>query len=351
MARTLAYAEIPTEPQWRKDSSVSLAIRSKDQILTRIDALIAAYHRNRHDPKSSVIACDLFFTLDYWLKIYKKNYKMENARAPAIQALYECVVHVLCGIFNCKENTLPRELELMFGRELSAHGVAVDVLNSLGENQKAFYLENRAELELFKLRFKNGKAYQWRWWDRSRGGLVLANSKTVYSPRAGIGTTAKNFGYFVMSMSRDIYMMRHGPIRGTDYRIFHSTYFAGGTVMTAGSILIENGHIKAIGSDSGHYMPTNANMFALLQTLAMVGVRLNKIEMLNHKKEPAGKASDFFKQNADWSKLWGLRNKTVVDNMAAFSVRPKPPGLSRAPVQPRSPVRPNGGSDGGYNYN
>jgi hypothetical protein len=347
MALTLAYREIPTEAQWLKDSSVKLAVRSKDQILTSIDSLMGAYHKYRHDPKASVILCDLFFTLDYWLKIYRTNSKMERARAPVIQALYECVVGMLCEVFNCTVNTLPRELELMFGRELSDQGVRVDLLNSLGKHHKAFYLEDRAQLALFKLRFKNGKAYQWRWWTKPAGGLVLANSNRVYSPGAGIGSVGKDYGYFIMTMSRDIYMMRHGRIKGTDYRIFHSTYLAGGAVMAAGSMLIEDGVIKRIRSDSGHYTPTNTNMFALLQALAMLGVRLEKITMEDYTQKELGKGTDFFKANADWSLLQGQRNQTLADNKRAFALRPGARGQQPQVRQPQ--IRRNSAADDNYN--
>ncbi len=112
----ITYNTIPTQAQWLKDSSVRLAVRSHDPILKRIDTLLGYLESLRGQPNYPVVVCDLFFTLDYWLKIYRSNRHMDKGRAPAVQALYERVVKVLCETFNCPLNALPRELELMFGR-------------------------------------------------------------------------------------------------------------------------------------------------------------------------------------------------------------------------------------------
>jgi hypothetical protein len=208
----------------------------------------------------------------------------------------------------------------MFGRELSALGVQVDVLEIVG--QKVFYAK-RADLPLFRLRFKHGMAYQFKWWEKGSSGLVLANSARAYSPGAGVGDIGENYGYFVMSMGREIYMMRHGPIKDSNYRIFHSTYLAGETTMAAGSMLIEHGIVKRIRPDSGHYKPTNSNMLALLQMLQMVGVQIAGVVMENFRGQEVGTAGDFFRQNADWDRLLHQRDRTLEDNKAAFAVRPK----------------------------
>lgn len=321
----LAYASIPSKKQWLHDSSVTLAVRTHDTVLNQIDTLLELYDERRHAPSSSAIACDLFFTLDYWLKVYRSNAtKMEKRRAPAVQALYECVATELCSIFNCTINVLPRELELMFGRELSDDGVAVDILESRG--WKAFYAE-RSEMPLFKLYFKNGRAYQYRWWTKPPGARVLAESSRAYSPNAGVKKdVGDNYGFFVMSMGRDIYMMRHGQIGDSLYRIFHSSYLGGGTVMAAGSMLIERGEIKRIRSDSGHYKPTPSNMIALLQALNMVGVNLSQIVMENFSGAPVGKAPEFFKQNAKWDLLRLRRDETLEQNKEVASLKPRQPG-------------------------
>jgi hypothetical protein len=318
------YHTIPTLSQWLKDSSVRLAVRKDDQILIYIDSLLEYYDKVRGKPNSSVVVCDLFFTLDYWLKIYRTNSRyMEKGRAPAIQALYERVVAELCTIFNCTVNVLPRELELMFGREMSDVGVKVDILGAI--ERKAYYA-NRSELPLFKLYFKNGLAYQYRWWTKPPGARVLAESKRAYSPEGGATkTTGIDYGFFVMSMSRDIYMMRHGRIGKSDYQIFHSTYLAGGTVMAAGSMLIEGGIIKRIRCDSGHYKPTPSNMIALLQSLQMVGVNLTSVWMENFRGEPVDLAPKFFRNHARWDLLLEQKGVTYSDNVNAAKLKSPAP--------------------------
>jgi len=70
---TLQYNRMPRLDEWRSDSSVTLAVRSKDSVLCRIDSLIDAFYTPGPLFVGHVITCDLFFTLDYWLKSYRTN--------------------------------------------------------------------------------------------------------------------------------------------------------------------------------------------------------------------------------------------------------------------------------------
>src|SRR6266700_6966316 len=108
------YSAIPSLSQWRSDSSVAFATRKTDKILDYIDALLGQYKHRALGWEDIVVLSDLFFTLDYWLKIYKTNLQMEKSRAPSIQALYECVAYALVAIFKCTINSLPRELEMYY---------------------------------------------------------------------------------------------------------------------------------------------------------------------------------------------------------------------------------------------
>jgi hypothetical protein len=317
----LKYTEIPSLAKWRHDSSVALATRNHDAVLVHIDGLIDDYNKRRREPTASVIACDLLMSLDYWLKMYKKNPRMENRRAPAVQALFECVAYALCRVFKCEINALPRELEWTFGRELSDVGINVDIRETL--DCKAYYLD-RSELPLYRLWFKGGLAYQWQWWTTPSGPRVLAESSKAYSRHAGAYTVGIDYAFFVMSMGRDIYMMKHGQVGKTNYRTFHSSYLAGGAVMAAGSMLIRRGVIKRIRSDSGHYKPTPTNMLALLQALQMLGVNLSEIVMEDHMGWPVGSAPEFFRKNAKWDALMAQRSSTIEANKGAFPLRSKP---------------------------
>ena len=318
----LTYKEIPSRTKWQHDSSVALATRNHDAVLVHIDGVVHLYNLYRDEPTATVIACDLLMSLDYWLKMYRKNARMEKRRAPAIQALFECVAYKLCVAFKCEINALPRELEWTFGRELSGLGIDVDIWETTGF--KAHHLK-RSELPLYKLWFKGGLAYQWQWWTKPSGPRVLAESSRAYSPEAGARGVRHDYAFFVMSMGRDIYMMKHGRVGDTQYRTFHSAYLAGDTVMAAGSMLIRNGVITHIRSDSGHYTPTPTNMLALLQALQMLGVNLENITMVNHNDFEVGSAPQFFRQNAKWDLLMAQRSSTIDANRGAFAKRSTPP--------------------------
>src|SRR5437764_13303528 len=109
--KTITYNNPPSLEQWKSDSSVGLATRKTDIILARIDSLMDALWKAPDAGAQLYVGCDLFFSLDYWLKTYKWNRKMESDRLPAVQALYEWVVGFLCRSFKVTVNVLPRELE------------------------------------------------------------------------------------------------------------------------------------------------------------------------------------------------------------------------------------------------
>ena len=288
------YTSIPTLSQWKSDSIVALVTRKNDKILSYIDTLLGQYQHRAKGYEDMVVLSDLFFTLDYWLKIYKTNLQMEKSRVPAIQALYEVVAQVLSRIFNTTINVLPRELETHFGCTLSVDGNQVDV-----QQKRANYLK-RSEITQYRLRFMNGKAYQFAWWNpKLVQEWVLANSKKT-ATYMHIGQVVTEYGFFTMSMSRDIYMMKHKlGDEGKSEGIYHSTYLAGEAAMCAGSMLIREGVIERVRSDSGHYKPTDANMLGLLQALRMRGVSIENIlvEAFTGAKEV--KAPDFIAANGD----------------------------------------------------
>lgn len=176
---------------------------------------------------------------------------------------------------------------------------------------------------LYKLYFKNGLAYQYSWWTKPPGARVLAESKRAYNREAGVKGLRQDFGFFVMSMSRDIYMMKQGDI-GKGYRTFHSAYLAGDTIMAAGSMLIERGVIKGIRNDSGHYHPTASQTIALLQALRMLGVNLTNVDMYDYDNIKIDKAPKFFHDNAKWDLLLQQRDATAAQNRSVARSRPRP---------------------------
>jgi hypothetical protein len=334
---SMKYDSIPSLSRWQQDSSVALAIRKNDIVLARIDALLDHYVRTTDSAQRLIFVSDLFFTLDYWLKMYRTNTRMEKGRLPAVQALYEATAYALCAAFNCTINGLPRELELMWGREMSRCGVVRDLVDNYAE-----YI-TRAEAAIFRLVFKGGKAYQLPWFNPSKwSGPVLAESKYAYEPDAVVMASRKpgaipntDYGFFVLTMSRDLYMAKHrtgGPARKGFY---HSSYVAGDPVVCGGTMLIQQGVIKRIRFDSGHYQPQANNYRALIMALRMWGVPLQDVKFEDFNgwllgtdpsktvQEPGIGTVDFILRQTDTQlKLFANRNKNLGVNENAYAARP-----------------------------
>ncbi|HEV2211503.1 MAG TPA: hypothetical protein VG167_22270 [Verrucomicrobiae bacterium] len=308
----LQYIDIPSLEVWKKDSNVTFAVRSKDQILTRIDELVDACAKAGDKGAWLYAATDLFFTLDYWLKIYKGLPKaMEAGREPAIMALYKCVVEGLCASFACTVNVLPRELEYYFGREMGFHGTKLDKALDCAQ-----YLK-RADVVKYKLFFKGGMACQFPWWDKTKkfgkSKLVLANSSRAYEPAVFQGAGRVNWGGFAMSMGRDIYMAKHHCTRdfGERGNFYHSSYLGGDAVMCAGTMLIEDGIIKGISTDSGHYRPSQMHVVNLLQSLQMRGVNVSTIEVQDHTGALVSRADVFMAHYGNWASALARRDANM----------------------------------------
>lgn len=322
MASTpLTYTGTPSVAQWQKDSSVALARRSDDNVLVRIDELLKEYETCGHEYARLQLKSDLFFTLDYWLKVFKQKSGMSKGREPAVFALYKFTAFSLAQMLSCTINTLPEYLERHFGRKLTYHGEHLDVVGSL-----ATYL-TRAEVDKYRIVFRDKKAYMWNWpgkgteltlLDKRKRALasgekrqpksmklVLANSESASNPR--VFGLAK-WGGFAMSMSRDLYMARHhcgeGQANvGNGGNFYHSSYLAGDPVLCAGTILIENGMIRAICNDSGHYQPDEANFISFLQAMMMHGIDVQTVMIYDYSRKHRVTGADFIQNRGNWAKL------------------------------------------------
>jgi hypothetical protein len=333
------YPRIPSPQEWQSDSSVTLAIRNNDSTLRRIDNLIEQYEHNEGNTPAAAfrrhcLVCDMFFTVDYWLKTYRSDFSMASGRADTVNALYRCIVDLMCGadMFNCPVNILPNMLDAMFGRSFSADAVRVDVKDSAAE-----YM-TQAMAHKSKLVFKNGIVYGYRW---ERGGeqdlqvvptnkLVRLNSADLANPgvHADSAPGFSRFAFFVMSMSRDLYMRQHYsatlkpiPYAATNLNpgIYHSSYLGATGVSFAGSMLVENGIIRAIRNDSGHFQPIDSNYVALLWALQMYGVSIDPIWLFDYTGWKVTKARHFLNVNGDWEKLVSSYEQTSLDNMRVLT--------------------------------
>ncbi len=106
----MTYTTLPSYGKWQSDSSVLFAVRKDDIVLHRIDELLEHYWSTKDISKKFIFLSDLYFTADYWLKIYQTGPKaMEKKRQPAIYALFARLAAELCTAFGCTINGLTRE--------------------------------------------------------------------------------------------------------------------------------------------------------------------------------------------------------------------------------------------------
>ncbi len=333
---TTGFLMIPNHSQWQNVSSVTFAIRQKDDTLRRIDYLIKLYEENEREvglssydkTKKLMMTCDLYFTTDYWLKMYKTDRRMESKRAPAVYALFERAAWQLCDMFDCSINGLPRELELLWGREMTAGGVYVDEICGVAE-----YL-TRTEAARHRVWFKEGKAYH-----VFDGKKQLVDSKRCYVPEAMVVNCkpAIDYGFFVLPMSRDLYMAKHRSYEPITKQpgFYHSSYVAGSPVMCSGTMLIKNGVIERIRLNSGHYKPLFNNALALKFALEMWQVNIRNIVFEDYTGQPIGGGGS----------LDAGRLATILSNAEAFNSKRIDRSQQPAPGS-LWPNRPVFGADG-----
>ncbi len=343
---TVTYRTVPPASVFVRDSSVLLAVRNDDIILKHIDWLLKCYEQYKTTVvlKRPVILCDLFLTCNYWIKsFHERNPRMKKERYPAVLALFEAVVNQLTLTVQCTRAQLAEVIGEIYGREMDMHGVNMDDFR-----KEAKYF-SRMERQIYRLRFKGGLAYQYQWYlEKPIMTLVAANSSNAYNPevdRGGSNGASVNFGGFVMTMEREVFMAKHAIVGACSrLGVFHSSYTAGDRVIMAGTMLIESGVIKAIRSDSGHYHPTQQNMAALLQGLAMFGVDLRPIRLVNFDGTPLGTAREFLSSRMTWEQfkkqLFEERSDRIETDDARFKrgMAPKFPHLkNRGPLPSVAP--------------
>lgn len=287
---------IPAVPIWTNQSNVRTARR--ERIVLHIDQTLAAYHRARpRSPQIMESLSELFYSLDFWLKESGRNSpQVCNARAPVVSELYALVVGKLCELTGLTVNLLPRWLEETFGKGMTKHGYEKDY-----RDRNAKYLTS-AEVQKYRLSFRNGLAYQESWWvnspqlvlvDTVTNTLAQAEGKTMFPGQEG-------HQGFVLSMSRDFYMMQHitpkGEVKETGQ--YHSSYFAGESVLCAGTLLVRAGQVKTVTTASGHYAPGVTHLSNAIATLAMLGVNLDEALGWIYGEKTGRKAADVLSERA-----------------------------------------------------
>ena len=266
---------IPSLTVWQTQSNVMTARR--EAIILNIDRNLGAY--NRAAPRSSNAMeslSELYYSLDFWLKEYgRQSTQVAKGRAGAVQELYVLVVNKLCEVTGLTVNLLPRWLEETFGKGMTAHGYTKDYRQ---RNAKYF---TPAEVAKYRLTFKGGLAYQESWWANSKD-LVLVdtvNNEQAKAEGKHMFPQETDHEGYVLSMSRDFYMMQHITPKGEAIETgqYHSSYFAGESVLCAGTLRVEGGQVKTVTTASGHYAPGVSHLSNAVATLAMLGVDLDKV--------------------------------------------------------------------------
>jgi hypothetical protein len=281
----VVYPTLPTAAKFKSDSSITLANRSSDKNLLEIDELLDKYHRIKERTadltriKQQVFLGMLWFACDHWLKIvdggkkYVESASMNARRRPVVYELYKCIVNTLEARTNVPVNKLPDWLTITFGAQMLEHGAEVD-----HDNSGTVYLDPEI-LMRYRLHFKGGRAYQEKWWDNSRE-LVLADSdNSIMAASADAEANKEGLSGYAATLGRDFYMASHfvrDPKHGS---FFHSSYLAGKPVMCSGTMLIKNGDVKLITSDSGHYQPGAGGLAQAVEALGALGVPLDRLEV------------------------------------------------------------------------
>ncbi|VTZ52276.1 conserved hypothetical protein [Methylocella tundrae] len=293
------YKDVPSLNLWMRDSNVTFAVRKQDIILMRIDQLVEDYHTAGLDlPRQSLILCDLFLTIDFWVKsLHSGNKKCEKGRYPAMMNLFAAIVKLLKLAFVVQTDVeLSNALKEFVGLGMSAGGHVTDQSAPM----KPFSDDERAR---YRVWFKDTLAYQVPWWENSRSlKRELAWSYRGYvEMKRGMemGGQTPSYSGFIMTLDRELYMTKQDK---AEFR-FHSSYTSGARVMMAGTILIRSGRILGIRTDSGHYKPGQHNMTAFLWALLMFGVPLSPIAILNHEEKFITTADKFLSDHNKWSKF------------------------------------------------
>ena len=301
----ISYNRIPLLNQWKKDSSTRMSRRKNDNVLLRIDSLLKAVETCPNQGAREVLRGDLYFALDFWLK-NKNTSNKDRGREPAVYALFTYIANSLSRSLNVSINVLPRELEMLYGRTMGNRGTMLD-----RDEGHAKYL-SRAEVLQYAISWANGKAYQFPHWqpNASKSKRVIANTAHLSNPGVNI---QPGYSGFAMSMSQTIYVAKHhmqGSAHSGNFH-YHSSYLGGESVLCAGTIKIEQGVVKAIRTNSGHYQPLDEHMLNVVKLLQTVGAPIQNIDIESHNGQLVSKASYFLASQGNWQALMKRKQANI----------------------------------------
>jgi hypothetical protein len=276
---------LPTKAQFQQATNLKVAIgdrRAADIILNRIDSLLDTFHGLRDEAVRTIVLSKIWFSTEAWLKKADRGEPGVNGRRrPAVYSFYVAVVQELSTLTGVPINLLPNWLAETFGKAMVQHGADLDIKRNLADYLSEF------DVAKFRLSFRGGVAYQKKWWT-NKDEWVIASSANVVAGTAPIAEAQGNateqviaagFSGYVLSQGGDFYTGPHfaPAAQGENTGRYHSSYFGGEPVLSAGEIKIENGIVTEINSSSGHYQPSPKHMRMAVETLAMQGVRMSTL--------------------------------------------------------------------------
>jgi len=289
---------LPTITIWKNDSSTTFYRR--ERLIRHIDDTLVQFHKSEQGSQAQLsLLSELYFSIDFWLKkADAKSSEVTQSRKSAVHALYVKVVTRLCEQIqnSMTPNNLPNWLDVTFGKGMEKHGYDIDINKGM-----ARYL-TPAERRKYLIKFKDGLAYQQQWWINSTNEIKVDTSENIGALARGKDMLPGHPGHqgFVLSMSRDLYMMQHitpmGNTRGEGQ--YHSSYFGGETILCAGTIKVSKGKVVAISTGSGHYRPGITHLYNAVATLVMLGVDVKDVVAIPVFQTPR-KAIDVLKKERD----------------------------------------------------
>lgn len=289
-----AYITLPTVKTWKKDSYVGNLLkpkRSNDPTLIRIDRMVNSLNKPQAAGEYAYKLGGLFFTTMYWNNNHKFNPQMDSRRREAIVKLNLFAANQLARAHNCGLAALAAKLQQIYGKGMDQYGIALDGAGG----QNGGYM-SAAVRERYRVIFRNGLAHRFNPDLATRPNMDL---KLIHTPDAP-GDTAREGVGFVFSLSNELFVGAFGM--GGIGPTYHSSFMAGKPVKCAGMIVIENGIIKRIRNDSGHYRPSDESLAQMLRHLKTIGVNIAKITVEQHKKGGEKASGDAFLQaNGNWA--------------------------------------------------
>ncbi|XP_072979704.1 IQ domain-containing protein IQM1-like [Typha angustifolia] len=126
--------------------------------------------------------------------------------------------------------------------------------------------------------------------EREAFEVIVENGRLLYKESEKLVNTTEEYKWiFVLSTSRALYIGQ--KIKG---KFQHSSFLAGGAIISAGRLVANDGVLKAIWPYSGHYLPTEENFKEFISFLEENNVDLSNVKRcsIDDDENPSFKKND-----------------------------------------------------------